>query len=331
MFDFINKHILKLVITCLIVLTAVQIIINNTIISIVGYVIFTMLIFVYKKANDDYVIQLCKDLSDMIDNIINNPEVVTFPLNEDSLVSKLQFQTNKITNILISKNLKIEEDKKEVQMLISDIAHQLKTPMANISIYSELLEDETLTVIEREDLKKIMLANISRLSFLLDSLIKMSRIESGVIQINKRKNNLNDNVLQVVKDVTTLCVEKNLDIVYNPINNVDCELDSKWFKEAVINILENAIKYSYNNTNIEITIQKLEMFTKVDISNVGIGIQEEDFNKVFKRFYRGENALDKDGIGIGLYISNRILELHGGYISLKCKGEKVVFSLFLPN
>ncbi len=330
MVDFINRHILKLAVALLVVLTVLQFIFNNNMISIVGFLLFTLLIFGYRKASRQSIIKLCEQLSDMIDNIINKPEINTFSLNEDSLLSKLQFQTNKITNILISKNLKIEKDKAEVQMLISDIAHQLKTPMANISVYSELLEDDTLTLQEREELKQTMRANINRLGFLVESLIKMSRIESGVIKVNKRKGNLNDNVLLGVKSVSPLCVNKNINIVYKAMEEVECELDPKWFNEAVVNILENAVKYSFNDSEIEIVIKKLEMFTKVDISNVGIGIEEEDYNKVFKRFYRGQNALDKEGIGIGLYISNRILIQHGGYISLKCQGEKVVFSLFLP-
>ena len=127
--------------------------------------------------------------------------------------------------------------------------------------------------------------SLDKLCFLVESMIKMSRLESSIINLHKRPSEIN--------------------------------YDEKWTTEAIFNIIENAIKYSHKDSTIFINVEKYEIFTRIDIKDEGIGISEEEIPKIFKRFYRGSNVLNEEGIGIGLYLSREIVTKQGGYIKVK--------------
>lgn len=129
----------------------------------------------YKRYMEDIFI----DLSNMLSTIIDMKNEVVFSTMEDTIFSKLQHQTLKLTNILTEKNKQIEKDKNEIKALISDIAHQLKTPITNLKMYGEFLKDESLSDEERKEFNEVMLLSLDRLSFLVESMIKMTRLESG--------------------------------------------------------------------------------------------------------------------------------------------------------
>ncbi len=298
------------------------------IIFVLGFVIF---ILIYKKASEYNLQRVCSELSDMLNTLINYSDNEVFNLTEDTLLSKLQFQTKKLSSILIGKNIQIKKDKEEVQALVSDIAHQLKTPMANVKVYSELLEEKGLSDVEREKYYGILIGSLNKLSFLVESLIKMSRLESGVIELHTKESSVNEVVLNGISGIATLCEKKGIDLEYIEKDFVICDIDYKWMLEAFSNILKNAVKYSFEDTVIKVSVEKYEIFSRVDIVNRGLSIKEEDFSKIFKRFYRCENVLDKEGIGIGLYLSEKIVTLHGGYIKVSCKDDVVKFSVFLKN
>ncbi len=330
-YSFINKNILWLVVVYFLVYSLlVYFVVNKVLIFGVSFG-FVMLFFIEKWASDYRLEKICSELSEMLDNIINQNDSDVFSMTDDTLLSKLQFQTKKLTNILIAKNSQIKKDKDEVQSLVSDIAHQLKTPMSNVKLYSELLEEKNLGEEERLKYYGILMKSLNKLSFLIESLIKMSRLESGVIELHCNETSLNEVVLSGISGIANLCEKKGIDLKYNEVDSVACSLDYKWMLEAIGNILENAVKYSFEGTVIYVSVEKYELFSRVDIVNTGISIEEKDFSKIFKRFYRCENVLDKEGIGIGLYLSEKIVTMHSGYIKVSCEGNVVRFSVFLKN
>ena len=238
-------------------------------------------------------------------------------------------QTIKLTNVLLAQNRRIEEDKKEIKTLISDIAHQLKTPLSNIKMYSEFLQDDTLTEKERAELNEIVLVSLNKLTFLVESMIKMSRLESGVISLKPQLESLNETILLAISEVQRKAKSKNINIKFNEIDKVKVLHDKNWTSEAIFNILENAIKYTNERGEVEITIQKYEMFCRIDIKDNVIGISEDELPKIFIRFYRGINTKDIEGIGIGLYLTREILARQGGYVKVNSiLNEGTTFSLF---
>lgn len=300
-------------------------------ITLIFSLLIISLFFVYKIIYKKHMENIFIQLSDMLGTIIDMKDEEVFSTIEDTLFSKLQYQTIKLTNILKEKNKQIESEKNEIKSLISDIAHQLKTPLTNLKIYGELLKDESLNSEERKEFTDIMILSLDRLTFLVESMIKMSRLESGVINLRTEINDLNDTVILAISQVQKKAREKNINIELIQKDKIKILHDKNWITEAILNILENGVKYTQVNGEIKITIQSYEMFVRIDIEDNGIGIKEEEIPKIFMRFYRGNNVGNTEGIGIGLYLTRIIISKHGGYIQVTSGKRGTKFSIFLPN
>ncbi|MBW9173564.1 HAMP domain-containing histidine kinase [Clostridium estertheticum] len=288
-------------------------------------------IFLYDILFKNYMTSILEELSDMLETISHMASEEVFLTTEDTIFSKLQSQTTKLTNLLISQNKEIEEEKNEIKSLISDIAHQLKTPLSNIKMYSEFLQDDNLKEDERKEFNNIVLFSLNKLTFLVESMIKMSRLESGVIGLKLEKDSLNETVLLALCEVQKKARNKHILIGLNEVDKIIINHDKNWLSEAIFNILENGVKYTKDGGRIDITIKTYEVFCRVDIEDNGIGINEDEFPKIFSRFYRGRNIGDAEGIGIGLYLSREIIMQHGGYIKVNSNNDGSKFSIFLPK
>lgn len=301
----------------------------------IATLIFTLAIFVilylqkifFKK----YIDEILVDLSDMLSTISDMREEEIFSMIDDSIFSKLQHQTLKLINVLKAQNKKMENEKNEIKSLISDISHQLKTPLANMKMYSEFLQQEDLSEEERKEFYEIILLSLDKLCFLVESMIKMSRLDSSVINLHKTNADINDAVVSAISQLYKKAQLKNINIEFEQNRKILIDYDKKWTSEAIFNIIENAVKYSLEDTTIFVSIEKYEIFTRIDIKDQGIGISEEEIPKIFGRFYRGRNVLDEEGIGIGLYLSREIISKQGGYIKVKSSEAGSVFSIFLQN
>nr|WP_229768611.1 HAMP domain-containing sensor histidine kinase [Tissierella pigra] len=247
------------------------------------------------------------------------------------MLSKLQSQVIKLSDILKSHNIRQRKEKDDLASLISDISHQLKTPLANLNIYNSLLLDTSLSDDRRIEFTKNMQSQIEKLNWLMESLIKMSKLETGIIKLNIKNQSITQTVLQAILMVSPKAEQKGINITFSSEKDIICNHDTKWTQEAIFNILDNGIKYSPDNTEIHMSIIKYELFCRIDIQDKGDGIIESDINKIFTRFYRGENSKNIDGVGIGLFLSRKIVSQQGGYIKVKSiLGRGSVFSVFLP-
>ena len=287
--------------------------------------------FIQEKRYEDYIKYSLLDLSDMLQTIIDMKDEEVFSTMEDTIFSKLQYQTIKLTNILNAKNKQMENERNEIKSLVSDIAHQLKTPLTNLKMYGEFFKDESLSSEERKEFSDIMNLSLDRLTFLIESMIKMSRLESGVINLRSEINDLNDTVIHAISQVQKKAIEKNIDIELFQKDKIKILHDKNWISEAIFNILENGVKYTPSNGKIKVSIQSYEMFVRIDVEDNGIGIKEEEIPKIFTRFYRGNNVGNTEGIGIGLYLTRSIISKHGGYIQVMSSESGSRFSVFLPN
>ncbi|MCW6076081.1 sensor histidine kinase [Clostridium sporogenes] len=287
----------------------------------------TMFMYVLKKYMEHVLIQL----SDVIESITDMNGKEVFSVLNDDMLSKIQSQVIKLTNILKAQNRRMKNERDEIKSLISDISHQLKTPLANLKLYYEILQDTSISKEEYEEFNFNMKSQIEKLSFLLESMIKMSRLESGIIKLNPKKVSLNDICLTAIKQVYKKAKDKNIEIKFNDTEDIVLNIDKNWTTEAVFNIIDNAIKYTNNNGTIVVHSIKYEMFARINVTDNGIGIDEEEINSIFKRFYRGEGSENEEGVGIGLYLSRQIIEKQSGYIKVKSKPLKgSIFSIFIP-
>lgn len=230
----------------------------------------------------------------------------------------------------------LEKEKENVKSLVSDISHQTKTPMANMKLYVELLK-ESLQAGEqtKERIQELRMAEeiehqAEKLEFLIQSLTKMSRLESNIVEVKPKLQKVSGLIDAVVKDIMPKAEEKRIELLVECEEDLEACYDMKWTKEALTNVLDNAVKYSHEGGAVKVSVIKYELYTAVAVKDEGIGISEEETPKIFGRFYRASDVQQEDGVGIGLYLSREILRKENGYIMVKSKkGEGSEFILHL--
>ncbi|SCJ26977.1 Alkaline phosphatase synthesis sensor protein phoR [uncultured Clostridium sp.] len=281
-----------------------------------------------------YIIKLkVQDTVNLLDNMISKAIDKEEIINryDETILSSLEHKLLKYIKIYESNKKAIEKERNSIKSLVADISHQTKTPIANIMLYSELiLENENLDEYTKDILLDINNQS-NRLNFLIQSLIKMSRLENGIIKPTKNKTKLIDTISSSIKEVYKNADKKQISISVDGDKSAQGYYDNKWTIEAIVNILENAIKYTNENGSISININSYELFKRIDITDNGIGIEESEINNIFKRFYRCKNTNQYDGVGIGLYLTRQIISHQGGYIKVSSKiNQGSTFSIFLP-
>lgn len=272
-----------------------------------------------------------RKLINRLQNMIDRATDGTYDISDidESTLSALENSMYRyLSNSLVSsKNLLVH--KETIQTLISDISHQSITPISNILLYAQLLEEKDSERVNQEEIIAIK-EQTEKLSFLINSLVKMSRLEMGIIAVETKLNKIQELLNTVVRNSKVKAIEKNIMIQIVPSEEVAI-FDLKWTVEAIYNIVDNAVKYTPNGGRITIQSVSYNLFCRIDITDTGIGIAEKEYSKIFRRFYRSKAVSDEDGVGIGLFLARQIISLQGGYIKVSSKeGEGSKFSVFLP-
>ena len=276
------------------------------------------------------VLKVYSTLNKYIDSIAYDEKNIVFNLENEDLISKFQSKLKNLYNNINASRDKIKKEKESIQTLISDISHQVKTPIANLKLYNSTIIERNISGDKLTEFLKSMDTQINKLDFLMDSMIKMSRLENGVINLNIDKKNIFETIADALGSIVLNAEKKNIGISVICDENIEAKHDRKWTSEAMFNILDNAVKYTDFNGKIEIKVIPLEIFIKIDIIDDGKGIREENICKIFNRFYREEDVCNISGIGLGLYLSKEIISKEGGYIKVQSqKGKGSKFSIFL--
>lgn len=239
---------------------------------------------------------------------------------------------NRLAQYLAASELSVRNiagEKNKIKTLIADISHQTKTPIANILLYTEMLQEKNLEQEEAEYVDSLH-QQAEKLQFLIASLVKLSRLETGIISLKPEIGDISEAVEQAVDQYREKVTEKGLKLVENYVK-ADAVFDCKWSVETLCNLLDNAVKYT-DSGEITVGVKPYELFVCVKIADTGIGIPEEEQAKVFSRFYRSVKTASQEGVGIGLYLSREILAEEGGYLKLMSKpGTGSVFSAYFPR
>lgn len=242
---------------------------------------------------------------------------------------------------------RIERDRQRMQSQISDIAHQAVLPVSNIVLYTQLLEENLsngftgtkINEIENVQLTKAEVSEIiseitairdeiGTLDFLIQSLVKLSRMENGIINLNAEKQQFKPMLDLVKQQFAIKAKNKGIDFLIEDTEEM-AVFDRKWTLEAVANIVDNAVKYTQEGGKISIHTEALPSLVRIDIADTGIGIREEEQGAVFSRFYRSVETSNSRGVGIGLYIAREVMRAQNGYIRLRSEyGNGSTFSLY---
>lgn len=277
---------------------------------------------------------------DRLDQMLDEAIAGTFRESDydESRLSRIESKWKHFLGASVLSKENIEKEKEHVKELVSDISHQTKTPMANIRLYTELLKEnleaEEETESTRQHLK--ILAEIDRqtekLEFLIQSLTKMSRLESNIVEVEPKRQDISPLLDAAIKDVIPKAEKKKIEIVNTYIGSGVAFYDMKWTKEALFNVLDNAVKYSSSGSRVIVSVTEYELYMAISVKDFGIGIKEEDTARIFGRFYRAEEVQQEDGVGIGLCLTREILRRENGYIKVKSKlGEGSEIILYIQR
>lgn len=248
---------------------------------------------------------------------------------DESKLSALETKFAHYLSTAETSSQNVAQEKDRIKSLIADISHQTKTPIANLLLYCELLMEENLPVSAKSNVDALYHQS-EKLRFLIDSLVKLSRLENGIITLSAQHMALQPILEGIVEQYSAKAEEKGLAVcLYH--TDISSAFDPKWTAEAIANIVDNAIKYTEQGM-ITISAASYEMFVRIDISDSGMGISESEQSKIFSRFYRSKNVQTQEGVGIGLYLARQIISGEGGYIKVaSTPGKGSTFSVFLPK
>lgn len=271
--------------------------------------------------------RILERLDRMLDDGING----TFEESDYDETSLSKLESKWLRYLTSSKQSaqKLEQERKKIQELVSDVSHQTKTPLANILLYTQLLQEQPL---DTQSLRLVgeIRQQSEKLEFLIQSLVKTSRLETGTFQLTPTKNEVSGMIVSAIGQIKSKAESKQIRIIYTPVS-CTAKFDSKWTCEAVFNILDNAVKYSPEASEITVSVKEFELFACISVEDNGIGIPEDELPRIFGRFYRGRNVAEQSGVGIGLYLSRQIIEEQGGYITAESSGSGAVFKIYLQR
>lgn len=272
-----------------------------------------------------------KDLCRIMDQMISGSEAPVHTADSETLFARISYRLLRLYEIMQENRRQALEERKELQMLVSDVSHQVKTPVSNLRMVTDTLLTRPVTEEERREFLQGIRTQTDKLDFLFQSLVKTSRLEVGTIRLEKKDTPLIDTLAMACSGIVYAAEKKEIAVTVDCPEDLRISHDSKWTAEALFNLLDNAVKYTQAGGTIHVSVEQWEMYLKLDVADTGKGIPESNQAAVFRRFYREEEVHQEPGVGIGLYLAREIVTRQGGYIKLTSEvGKGSTFSVFLP-
>lgn len=286
-----------------------------------------LLVLLFSKRLSAFTSDLCLTLDNMISGN-KEPKQIS---DKEMLFDRISHRLSRLYGIMQENCHKVDAERKDLQTLISDISHQVKTPTSNLKMVADTLLTKPVTDQERVDFLHGIRCQTDKLDFLFQALVKTSRLETGAIRLEKKDGLLVDTLAQAMNGIVYSAEKKDIAVTVDCPEDLHLSHDSKWTAEAIFNLLDNAVKYTPTGGRISVSVELWEMYIKLNVTDTGKGISESNQASVFRRFYREEEVHDEPGVGIGLYLAREIITLQGGYIKVTSEiGKGSTFSVFLP-
>lgn len=243
----------------------------------------------------------------------------------------LFYRINELATILSAQAEHEKQTRIFLQDMISDVSHQLKTPLAAIKMYDEIMaqegtDSETIHAFSQKSLREIR-----RVEDVVYTLLKIARLDAGVVRMEKEEENIEMLLRDVTERFETLAAQEEKEIVLSGNHDVSLYCDALWMSEALGNVVKNALEHTGRGGKIVVSWERTPLLTNIMVEDNGKGIHQEDIHNIFKRFYRSRFSQDTHGIGLGLPLAKSIVEAHQGTVSVTSKvgqGSRFVLSFF---
>lgn len=290
-----------------------------------GIIIFSLTSFFYIK----YIQKENKKIEEInkyLIEILNGNYNINIKDYKEGSISNLKNDIYNITMILKKQKEKALLDKKNLEIVLSDISHQLKTPLTSMYVINDILRDENIDKNLKEEFLDKNKKQLERIEWLITSLLKISRLDSGTVKLKKEKCNIKEIIQKAVEPISISLELKNQKIELIGDDNVYAYLDFNWTVEAILNILKNAHEHSHEESTINVKYGENNLYTFIEITDNGEGIDSKDIKNIFKRFYKCTS--NKESIGIGLNMSYTIIDKQNGTITAQSKkGKYTTFTI----
>ncbi len=285
-----------------------------------------LLVAAFGKRLSIFTSELCQ----AIDQMISGDPVRA--ADSEILFARISYRLSRLYDIMQENRRKASEERQELQMLVSDVSHQVKTPVSNLKMVTDTLLSRSVAEEEQREFLKGIRNQTDKLEFLFQALVKTSRLEIGAIRLEKKDAPLIDTLAMACSGIVYAAEKKNISVTVDCPEDLCLSHDSKWTAEAVFNLLDNAVKYTPAGGAIRISVEQWEMYVKLNVSDTGKGISESNQAAIFRRFYREEEVHEQQGVGIGLYLTREIVTRQGGYVKVTSEpGQGSEFSIMLPT
>lgn len=278
------------------------------------------------------LVNFTSELCQILDGMMNGNERPTIDYEAETQFARISHRLDRLYNIMQENRRKVADEKAELQSLVSDISHQTKTPIANLKMINETLLVRSVTPERQREFLHAMGSQLTKLDFLVQAMVKTSRLETGVITLEKKYASIADTLAIAINGILVLLEQKQLSLSVDCPDDLLVSHDIRWTAEALFNLLDNAVKYTPIAGSICVKVSEWEMHIKIDVCDTGRGIPETEHAAIFQRFYREDTVHEVEGIGIGLYLTREIVTMQGGYIKVTSEtGAGSTFSVFLPR
>lgn len=301
---------------------------NNNIIILLYCLISALLLFIINFLYIRNIYKKIGKIDKYMNNILNDDYSINIKDYCEGDISNLKNDIYKMTIKLKEQSELLIKEKKYLEETLQDISHQIKTPLTSMYMINDILTNESNENIKKEFLIKNK-NQIERIEWLVTSLLKLSRLESGTIKLKKEKINLKELIDKAIEPINVLLELKNIKLTKN-VENINLNVDINWTVEALLNIIKNACEHTKDK--IEIIGSTNPLYTEIKIIDNGIGISKKDIKHIFERFYKGNH--NKESIGIGLNMSKKIINLQNGLIEVSSKegvGSTFIIKLYKNN
>ena len=286
-----------------------QSLIINIVVSILINLFITYLLYKMLSRYRKKIINVTK----YVEDINNHNYTLLINENDEGELSRLRNELYKITVTLKEENINVSKQKESLKEALSDISHQIKTPLTSINILLDSLDNPDMDPKTRNEFLSEIQSQVSKIEFLTLTLLKLARFDTNTIKFKREKINIYQLLQDVLGNVSILLEVKNITLNINCSKKITMIGDYKWELEALTNIVKNAIEYSYDNSKIDINVLDNALYTKINIQDYGCGIPQNEISHIFERFYKASNT-SKNSFGIGLSLAKKIIEEDNGHI-----------------
>ena len=248
--------------------------------------------------------------------------------------SQLQEQMERVGHAVEVYKKQLEDEKENTKAMITDISHQLKTPVSALGLSLELLGDEQITEEEKREFLERGKQEVEKLNHLMGTLVNLSRLEADMIRLEPRKASLKATLIRGVNGIYLKAEEKQIEMEMKEFSDMELLHDPRWTAESISNVLDNSVKYSPAESTIRIRVEPMVSYVLIEVEDEGIGIEKSEYPNIFKRFYRGKRpeVEAQEGAGVGLYLVRKIFEEQGGNVcALPAHGMGTVIRMMLPK